>query len=38
MPAKSEKQRRYMAMCNKTMKKGCPPKSVSKKFMRKKRG
>ncbi len=41
MPAKTEKQRRYMAMCSTTKgrKKArgkCPPKKVAKKFRRKK--
>jgi len=36
MPAKSEKQRRFMAMCAHTPGKAykkCPPKSVAREFM-----
>ena len=38
MPAKSAKQQRYMGMCAATGKKGCPSKSVAKKFSRKPSG
>jgi hypothetical protein len=42
MPAKSEKQRKYMARCyTKGLRakggKGCPSKKVAKKFMKKKK-
>lgn len=40
MPARTERQRRYMAMCAKNPKKSrkrCPPKKVAREFMRKKR-
>lgn len=38
MPARSAKQQRYMGMCAKTRKKGCPSKKVAKKFSRKPKG
>lgn len=40
MPAKTEKQRKYMAGCAKNpkrMKGKCPPKKVAKKYMRKRK-
>jgi hypothetical protein len=40
MPAKTEKQRRFMALCYgapSKAKKKCPPKKVAKEFMRRSR-